>query len=184
MEMKKLVKGLTVAGLFAMSAHTFAVTQDGVLDTTSTGTVDIDVTVGDLVRISGLVAMTGNTYTPGSAVTDSTPACIYRNGSADYEITATSSNGAGTNFFLSDGTNDVIYDVTFDDGSGATNLDNATVESTFTGANQTTDDCSAGPGGSATISVSIPETDATFNGLAEVPAATYADELELVVAPR
>ena len=180
MEMKKLVKGLTVAGLFALSANTFAVTADGILDTTSTGTVDIDVTVGDLVRISGLVPMTGNTYTPGSAVTDSTPACIYRNGSADYEITATSSNGAGTNFFLSDGTNNVIYSVTFN----GTALDNATVESTFTGANQTSDDCSSGAGGSATIAVSIPETDATFNGLAEVPAATYADELELVVAPR
>ncbi len=184
MEMKKLVKGLTVAGLFAMSANTFAVTADGSLAATSTGTVDIDVTVADLVRISGLVAMTGNTYTPGSAVTDSTPACIYRNGSADYEITATSSNGAGTNFFLSDGTNDVLYDVTFNDGSGATDLDNATVESTFTGANQTSDDCSSGPGGASTVSVSIPETDATFNGLAEGPAGTYADELTLTVAPR
>ena len=184
MEMKKLVKGLAAAGFIAFAGNTFAVTADGTLGATSTGTVDIDVTVGDLVRISGLVPMTGNTYTPGSAVTDSTPACIYRNGSADYEITATSANGAGTNFFLTDTTNDVVYDVTFDDGSGATNLDNGVTESTFTGANQTTDDCSAGPGGSATIAVSIPETDATFNGLAEVPAATYSDELTIVVAPR
>ncbi len=177
---------MTVAGLLVFTSNSFAVTADGTLGNTSTGTVDIDVTVGDLVRISGLTPMTGNTYTPGSAVTDSTPACIYRNGSADYEITATSSNGAGLNFFLSDGTNDVIYDVTFDDGNGggAVDLDNATTNSTFTNANQTVDDCSAGAGGGATIAVSIPETDATFNGLAEVPAATYADELTVTVAPR
>jgi len=184
MDLNKIVKGLTVASLFALSANTFAVTEDGDLGATSTGTVDINVEVGDLVRITGLVAMTGNTYVPGTPVTDSTPACIYRNGSADYEITATSSNGAGTNFFLSDGTNDVLYDVTFDDGSGATDLNNATVNSTFTGANQTSEDCSSGPGGAASIAVSIPETDATFNGLAEVPAASYADELTITVAPR
>ena len=131
--MKKLVKGLMLAGFLAFTGNSFAATADGSLGATSTGTVDIDVQVGDLVQISNLSPMTGNVYVPGSNVTDSTPACIYRNGNANYEITATSSNGAGTNFFLSDGTNDVIYDVTFDDGVVATptNLDNAAVESSF-----------------------------------------------------
>ena len=190
MEMKKIasvVKGMTVAGLLTFTSNTFAVTADGVLGATSTGTVDIDVTVNWLVRISGLVPMTGNVYTPGSAVTDSTPACIYRNGAVDYEITATSSNGAGTDFFLSDGTNTVVYDVTFDDGVVAlpVDLNNAATNSTFTGANTTVDDCSAGPGGAATIAVTIPELGAgPLNGLAEVPAGTYADELQIVVAPR
>ena len=186
MEMKKLVKGLTVAGMFAFTGNSFAATADGSLGATSTGTVDIDVQVNDLVQISNLAPMTGNVYTPGGPVTDSTPACIYRNGSPDYEITATSSNGNGTDFFLSDTVNDVIYDVTFDDGSGSgpTDLNNASLESTFTDANQTSTDCTVGTEGNATIAISIPETDVTDNGLAEVPAATYTDELTILLGPR
>jgi len=185
MEMKKLVKALTVAGLLTFTGNSFAVTADGTLGATSTGTVDIEVDISDLVRISNLVAMTGNVYTPGSAVTDSTPACIYRNGASNYEITATSSNGAGTNFFLNSGADTVLYDVTFDDGvGGPTDLNNAALESSFQDANQTSVDCSVGAGGSATIAVSVPENDATFNGLAEVPAATYTDELTITVGPR
>jgi len=189
MEMKKLVKGLTVAGLFALSANTFAVTADGDLDTTSTGTVDINVIVGDLIQISGMVSMVGTTYVPGAGVNYTTPACVYRNGSTNYEVTATSSNGAGTNFFLSDGVNpanNVVYSVTYQETGIAAPvaLANGALNSTFTTANTTIADCSAGAGGDVTISVAIPETDATFNGVGEVPAATYTDELSVLVAPR
>ena len=184
MDMKKLVKGLTLAGFLAFTGNSFAVTADGDLGATSTGTVDIAVDISDLVRISNLVAMTGNVYTPGSAVTDSTTACIYRNGASNYEITATSLNGAGTNFFLDSGANEVIYDVTFDDGvGGPTDLNNAVLESSFQDANQTSVDCMVGAGGGATIAISVPENDAVFNGLAEVPASNYTDVLTITVAP-
>ena len=178
MEMKKLVKGLTVAGLFALSANTFAVTADGSLGATSTGTVDVEVTVGDLVRISGLSPMTGNTYTPGAAVTDSTTACIYRNGSANYQITIDGQNDNATDYFLSDGVNDVVYSVSFNDGTTTTTMVPSTA-APFTGANTASETC--GGGSNATISVSIPETDPTDNGLAEVPAATYIDELTILL---
>ena len=176
--MKKLVKGLAVAGLFAMSANSFAVTADGSLGNTSTGTVDVEVIVGDLVRITGLSPMTGNTYTPGTAVTDSTTACIYRNGSANYQITVSGDNDNATDFFLSDGTNDVVYSVSFNDGTTTTTMVPST-PAAFTGANTTNETC--GGASNATISVSIPETDPTDNGLAEVPAATYIDELEILL---
>jgi hypothetical protein len=183
--MKKIVTRLTVAGLLAFTGNSFATTANGDLGATSTGTVDVEVSISDLVRISGLVAMTGNTYTPGSAVTDSTPVCIYRNGAPNYEITVSSANGAGTDFFLDSGTDEVVYVVTFNDGvGGATDLNNATLESSFQAANQTSIDCLTGAGGNATLAISVPETDATFNGLAEVPAATYTDELTILVAPR
>ena len=185
MDMKKLVKGLTVAGFLAFTGNSFAVTADGALGATSTGTVDISVTVENLVQISGLLPMTGNTYTPGTAVTDSTPACIYRNGSANYEITATSANGIATDFFLTNGADLVVYDVTFDDGvvANAVDLDNASVDSSFQNANQSSVDCSVGTEGAATIAINIPETDPALNGLAEVPAATYTDELTILLAP-
>ena len=131
--MNKLVKGLILAGAMAVGGQAIAAV-DGTLGPTSTGTVDINVDVGSQVRITGLSDMTGNFYVSGD-VTDSTTACIYRNSGADYEITATSSFGAGTDFFLEDGaTNSVLYDVTFDDGSGPTNLNNGVTDSSFTGA--------------------------------------------------
>jgi len=182
MEMKKLVKGLAVAGLFAVSANTFAATADGALGATSTGTVDINVDVGTQVRITGLQPMTGNFYVSGD-VTDSTTACIYRNSGADYEITATSSNGSGTDFFLDDGagtTDDVLYDVSFNDGSGAVDLNNGTTDSTFTGANTTSETC----GGSANATISITVFEAGANGLAAAPSGLYTDELSIEVAPR
>ncbi len=176
--MKKLVKGLTIAGLFAVSANTFAATADGSLGNTSTGTVDVEVTVGDLVRITGLSPMTGNTYTPGGPVTDSTTACIYRNGSANYQITMNGTHDNSTDFFLSDGTNDVVYDVTFNDGTTTSNMDPLGTLP-FTGADTASETCSGGS--NATISVSIPETDPTDNGLAEVPAGTYNDEITILL---
>lgn len=185
MEMKNLVKGLTAAGLIAFAGNSFAVTADGNLDTTSTGTVDISVDVGDLVQISGLVAMTGLTNTFGSATTASTPACVYRNGSADYDVQMTSDNGAGTDFFLTDGTDFVVYDVTFDDGVVVTptDMDHGAAAVNFTGADTSSTSCAVG-GNNATIAISIPETHATLNGWSEVPAATYIDELSITVAPR
>ena len=181
MEMKKLVKGLTVVGLLAFTGNSFAATADGTLGTTSTGTVDIDVNIGSMVQISGLVPMTGNFYNSGDGdVTDSTPACIFRNGNANYEITATSSNGVGTEFFLSDTVNpDIEYTVALDEGSGPVALTNATTNSTFTNANTTQADCSSGIA-AATLSITVPES----GTLGTAPDSTYLDELTILVAPR
>ncbi|MEJ2114951.1 MAG: hypothetical protein P8X88_02640 [Gammaproteobacteria bacterium] len=187
MDMNKLFKGLTVAGLIAFSGSSFAVTQDGTLDATSTGTVDIDVTIGDLIQISGLVPMTGTTYTPGGPVNYSTPACVYRNSGAGYDVTATSSTagGAGANFLLNGTSANVVYTVNYNDGVTSGALTNGTLNASFANANQTIADCSIGAGGNVTVSVSIPEVGAgPLNGLAEVPADTYTDELSILVAPR
>ncbi len=181
MEMKKLVKGLTAAGIIAIAGNSFAAT-DGVLGPTSTGTVDINVDVGTQVRITGLQDMTGNFYVTGD-ITDSTPACIYRNSGADYEITATSSFGVGTNFFLDDGAgNVVLYDVDFDDGSGATDLDNAVTDSTFTGADQVSETCVGSGGSNAVVSITVPELG--VNGLGAATDGLYTDVLSIEVAPR
>jgi len=179
MEMKKLVQGLTAAGLIALTGNTFAATADGLLGLTSTGTVDVEVTVGDLVRITGLSPMTGNTYVPGSAVTDSTTACIYRNGSTGYQITMNGQNDNATDFFLNDGgANDVVYNVSFTGNAGATPMTPNAI-APFAGADTASETC--GGGNNALISVSIPETDPTDNGLAEVPAGTYTDELTILL---
>ena len=178
--MKKLVKGLAVAGLIAIAGNTIAAT-DGNLGATSTGTVDINVDVGTQVRITGLSDMTGNFYVAGD-ITDSTSACIYRNSGADYEITATSSFGVGTDFFLEDGaTNQVLYDVEFDDGSGLTDLNNGVTDSSFTGADQISETC-VGGGPNATIAITIPELG--VNGLAAATDGLYTDVLSIEVAPR
>ncbi len=98
-----------------------------------------------------------------------------------------SDNGSGTDFFLSDGTNDIVYDVTFDDGVvvTATDMDHGAAAVNFTGADTSSTSCGIA-GSNALISISIPENDPspTLNGWSEVPAATYIDELSITVAPR
>ncbi len=187
MEIKSLTKGIALAGLLAFTGNSMAVTAPGALGANSTGTVDIDVQVGDLVRITNLVAMTGNTYTPGGDVTDSTPACVYRNGSPTYQIRAFSGQGAGNSEFLLEdvGTTGIYveYTVDFDDGSTSSTLVYNTL-TPFTNANQTDDTCAGGTANNATITVNILEFGVSgFNGLAEVPAGTYFDELSIEVSP-
>ena len=198
MEMKKIasiVKGMTVAGLLAFTNNSFAVTADGSLGTTSTGTVDITVDVGEYYQISQLDPMTG-TYTPGSDVALNDGACVYtNNGTGLYDVEVQSARslaigaGAGTDFFLSDGASDVVYNVEFDDGVVATpvDLDHSAVVGTnavnFSGANQTVADCSSGVGGNVTILVDVPELGAgTLNGLGEVTSGNYTDELTIIIS--
>ena len=64
MEMKKLVKGLIIAGAMVAGGSAIAATQ-GTLGLTSTGTIDISVGVGDQIQITALADITGP-YVPGT----------------------------------------------------------------------------------------------------------------------
>ena len=176
--MKKLVKGLTAAALIAITGSSYAATQGG-LGGTSTGTVVINVDVGDQIQISGLVDIIGS-YVPGSNFTGNSPACVYRNGGAgDFDVQIDSANGTGTDFRLVDGGVFVVYDVTFDDGlSGAIDMDHAVNNnSDFTNANLTSPTCGGSP--QSTIAIDVPDAN-----LGAVGAGSYQDTLTILVAPR
>ena len=181
MDMNKIgraMKGLVIAGIFVISGSVIAATQ-GTLGTTSTGTVDISVGVGDQIQITALADITGP-YVPGADFTGSSPACIYRNGgSGDFDVTITSANGLGTDFRLNDAGTFVVYDVTFNDSvSGAVNMDNATLDNTnFTNADTSSPTCSGAP--QSTLAINVPDAN-----LGAVGAGTYTDTLTILVAPR
>ncbi len=177
-KIEKAIKGFIVAGAFIAAGSVMAATQ-GTLGTSSTGTVDISVGVGDQIQISGLVDITGP-YVPGSNFTGNTTACVYRNGGSGlFEVTITSLNGAGAIFRLDDAGTTVDYDVTFNDSvSGAVDMDNAVLDNaSFTNANTLSPTCGGAP--QSTIAITVLDAD-----LAAVVSGTYTDTLTILVAPR
>ncbi|MEM7082790.1 MAG: hypothetical protein AAF465_08650 [Pseudomonadota bacterium] len=174
----KKVRGLVIAGaVMALSAPTVYAATQGAVGGNSTGTLDISVDVDDEVRISNLTDITGS-FDGTNDVTGSSNACVYRNGTGLYNITA-SGDGAANAFTLTDGViaSPIPYSVEFNDGSGPTALSTGVTASGMTGADQGSDTC-ATTGNNATISVTVAAAD-----LLPAPAATYVGTLTLVVAP-
>ncbi|MFK8017028.1 MAG: hypothetical protein AB8G17_16515 [Gammaproteobacteria bacterium] len=148
---------------------------DGSVGFNSTGSVDISLTVNDEVRISNLTDINLGVFGGADAI-GSSDACVYRNGTGAYRITA-SGSGAGGAFSLTDGTNSVGYAVEFDDGTGAVAMGASTPMIGRTGADATSATC-ATTGNNATVTTTVTATDA-----ASLPAGTYTGTLTLLVAP-
>ncbi len=173
--LKAAVRGLLLCGLAAgLSGTAFAATQ-GAVGFNSTGTLDISLTVNDEVRISNLTDINLGVFGGADAVGTSS-ACVYRNGTGNYQITATGDGAAGA-FTLTDGTNTVAYSVSYDDGSGAQGATSGVTLAGLTGADAASNTCAV-TGDNATVQVTVAAADA-----ATLPAATYAGTLTLVVAP-
>lgn len=174
---EKAIKGLFIAGTFVAAGSVFAAT-DGLLDTTSEGTVLIEVEVGDQIQISGMIDMIGS-YVPGTDYIDDSPACVYRNGgSGNFGVTVSSTQASATSFELEDGpTNAVEYSVTFSDGVSTSTMTNGVPVNTFTNANTTSPTCSNIP--QSTIAITVPDAN-----LAAAGPGTYSDTLVVLVAPQ
>ncbi|MEQ8690877.1 MAG: hypothetical protein RIC89_08580 [Pseudomonadales bacterium] len=170
----KALKQIAIGGTLAAVASTgFAATQ-GSLGFTSTGDLDIDLTVSDEVRINNLADITLGPFT-GADVSGSSPACVYRNGGPDYQVTATG-DGALNAFTLSNGTDTVPYSVTFTDTVDAVTLASGTAAVRTGAEGDPLLNCSGGD--NASIGVSVTAADAS--GL---PQDTYIGTLTLMVAP-
>jgi hypothetical protein len=112
--MKKLLIASAIAASSVMTAPVFAAT-DGTVGGTSIGTLDIDVTIDDAVRISGLNDLIA-TFDGTNDIIHNDTACIYRNGTGLYQITAVGDGGvSGTDFSISDGPTVVAYTVNWND---------------------------------------------------------------------
>lgn len=90
---KALTGVALISGLAAMPA--IAAVQ-GSLDSTSTGSSDISLTVNDSVKITGLDDVTFPAYgaSDTGAINQGDAFCVYRNGADGYNITASNPNGA------------------------------------------------------------------------------------------
>jgi hypothetical protein len=174
MNFHKKIASAAMIATFVTSGSALAAT-DGDQGTNSTGDTTITVTKQSEVKISGLNDIALTVQSDGSA-SGSTSACIYRNGTGSYRVTATGDGGAGA-FSLSDGNSGVMpYAVTFDDGGGATTLTTNTVATGLNNANTLSATCNGAT--NATIAVAVSTAD-----FSSAPAGDYTGVLTLLIAP-
>ena len=181
--MKLFTLNIARAGL-ALGALCFvslaqAATADGLLDTTSTGTADVEVVIEDRVQVTNLDGIDFGTYAGSGTLTGQDEMCIYRNGSGAYDITLTSDNpGGGSEFQMISGADLIAYELKFDDDNDAS--DGTVVLSGDTLTNQAGDagDTTCGAVDNAEMRVFI--TAATLEGSV---TGTYLDTVTLLVTP-
>ena len=165
------------AALFA-SQPAFSASQ-GSVGGTSSGSVDISVTVPQLTRISALNDISLGTWSGSGALNGSDSLCVWTT-TGGYNITA-SGDGAGGAFTLDDGSGTTLaYTVQWADSAGAGSGSAMTTGNALTGqtAAATSSTCSGGASLDATVLVDIAET-----ALASVTDGSYTGTLTLVVAP-
>ncbi len=172
---RKLTRGVLLGVASAALGVSALAATDGAVGFNSTGTIDITLTVNDEVRISNLTDINLGVFA-GADANGSSAACVYRNGTGAYQITATG-DGAGGAFTLTDGTNSVAYSIDFDDGTGALPMTSGLPVIGRTGADPASSTC-ATTGNNAVVSATVAAVDA-----ATLPAGTYAGTLTLLVAP-
>ena len=163
--------------LFATASCAFAVTQ-GTFGNTSTGVVDLDISVSASVRISGLSDMDLGTWSGDGDMSGSQTVCAFASPGVDYTITFDGGNQPG-NYVLENGMgSEIQFDLYYapnNTGSGyqLTTPTNALVGQT--GASDSTD-CLSGETGS--IQVVVSEA-----ALASMPSGTYSETISVTLAP-
>ncbi len=168
-----------VAGSLAAPAD--AATQ-GLISTTSTGSVAISATVLQRAQITGLTDIAFGSLDPATAATASQSDCVWSNTAGKgYTITATGSGTSGA-FTLAYNTKTVPYSVqwaaTASQTSGTALTAGTASASLVTTA--TLPGCTAAPSTTSSLIVSIAATDLQTM----VAAASYTGTLTLVVQPQ
>lgn len=141
--------------LYAAPA-TLAETQ-GDLDPTSIGTFDVTFTLPDLVKITGMQDINFGQHNSGDFNYDHS-LCIYSNTpTATYSITA-AGTGAGSSFRLSNGTDNINYNVYWNDIGGSTAGEVAVTAglklTNQSGADQTDESCAV-TGNNANLHIEV-----------------------------
>ena len=176
--MKKLVQASAlIAGMITTGA-VFAATQ-GTVGGISTGDITVSVTVTDEVRISSLDDL-GGTFT-GVDIVDTDQLCVYRNGSGNYNITATGTGGGA--FQIANGGTSIPFTLGLNDDTLGGPFTGLTSGVTLIGQNTSetaADDCGVGGGGvdTAEVEVTILATD-----MLTLPAGAATGLLILTVGP-
>jgi len=187
MHVSKFLRGGVAGGVVAASALLFAplagaATVDGTVGTTSTGTVDVTITVPNLVLIQNLDAIFMEYIPTQGDISATEDFCIWATSGTLYDITISSGSGAGA-FQAVSGAEAVTYSVEFSD-VGTTSWEGVTEGTTltnsgigFTGASQLVPGC-------ASDNVAVRVTAAEIDNLDAVTAGVYTDEMTLLVEAR
>lgn len=183
--MKKI---LFILGLLLLPLTAFSATQ-GTLGSSSTGTININISIGSVVQVTQLKDITLS-YTPGVDVGDLTRVvdlCIYANNTAgSYKVTVSDANAATGNMRISTGgatpsyipyTTQWFTNAT-GTGSPAATLTSGTQTATFSGASTSSRTCGNGTNNNAAIKLTFLEADLTA-----AKAGSYTDVVTILVSP-
>lgn len=175
----KSLAGL-VLGTFLVAATPAvspAAPVQGNLGSTSTGKIDVKFKIPNLVRISGLSDLDLGDF-DGTAASGTINFCVYST-TRNYTVKATSANGDGTDFRMKEGTNYIIYDVSWTDEASTTVNLNHNVTSTSLKTNTNSVTCGSGTNTSLTVNITAAEA-----GKAPASNNPYTDTLTLLVTPQ
>jgi len=161
-----------VTSLSAMSARG---ATDGPLGATSTGSVDLNIAVPNLVQISMLNDVNLGSWA-GANMTAFERFCVFST-TGSYNVTASSANGVGNRFYLDNAGTTLRYVVRwFDSNNVRQNLRHNQVSNVFS-AVTTAPDCNGVTNSRLRIRV-------RNNWAGAVPAGTYSDTLTLLIQPQ
>ena len=171
--------GIAIAGLLIPASASAA--TNGSFGSTSTGNVNINASVPNRVRLSGLTDVSLLNLDPTVDATSAQNVCVFSNtATRGYSITATGS-GAASAFTLSAGASNVPYSVEWSDTVNAASGSGLTAGTAGTGFTSTATHqlCNTGPSASASLVVKLASAD-----LSSMQAGqTYTGTLTLLVQP-
>lgn len=181
---QKLAAGALAASVLAGAPLAGAATLDGTVGATSSGTVDVQILVPNLVLVENLDDITLNYVPAGGDVSVSEPFCVWATPGTLYDITISSLTNTGATNFVATGTaSNVNYSVDFDDNAAGVSWEGVTEGVTLdNGGTGYTPANNAAPGCSADNSA-LRVTAAESGNLDAAAADVYGDTLTLLVTP-
>lgn len=182
MKIKALVAGVA---MMAVGGAAVAANQGPIgtaippANASSQGDLTINLSIPNIVRITGLTDIDLGTYA-GVDVSGSDALCVYRNVTGNYSITAESTNtDAGGTFKLKGAGADYIpYSVAWTHGGGTVALTENAQSNAPTGASTTSTTCGGGTNHSVAVTVLATDADAA------TAVGAYSDVLVLTVQSR
>jgi hypothetical protein len=183
--LKNIGKLAVVGGISAMalaSGTAEATPTQGTLGATSTGIINISVSVPNRARITNLSDITITNQDPNTAVNNAQNVCVWSNtATKKYTVTA-SGSGTASAFTLASTTLTVPYSVQWSGSSGSTSgtaLTAGTASTAFT-STATDQACATAPSTSASLIVNMATAD--LGGMQS--QTNYTGTLTLVVTPQ
>ncbi|MCE9507021.1 MAG: hypothetical protein K8R48_01730 [Alphaproteobacteria bacterium] len=175
-------KKLLIAGLLATAtaAGQAVAATDGTLGLSSTGTIDITLTIPELFRISHTSDFLLGTYGGSGDMEANNDVCVWSNGNGAYQVTITDDSGMSPDGFAVEdigGTAQINMGVFWHDAPGTTGGTAVTygVPLAAANANTTSSDCTEN-GFSANLHILLPESD-----LRAAAAGSYSTRLTVLV---